>query len=326
MARPRVFISSTYYDLRQIREDIERFILELGYEPIRHETGAIPYAKEQALEYSAYQEVEQSHIIINIIGGRYGTESSDASGKSISQTELAKALEKGVQVFIFVQHNVLSELDTYRRNKGKKDIDYCHVDNIRVFEFLDELYQLPANNPIQGFHTAKDITDFLRAQWAGLFTHFLRQQARIAENRVLDDMKTVASTLQTLVTFLTEEREDHDKAIKSILFANHPAFRRFANVTGTPYRVYFTNRSELESWLLARGWRQPEQGWSVDEESVYEYCAKEHYLKITYDIFDEDGNLKVFNERNWNDEWIQVVKLPLPRDPDLDAEPDDIPF
>ena len=99
MARPRVFISSTFFDLRQVREDLERFILELGYEPIRHETGAIPYAKEQALEYSAYQEVEQSDVIINIIGGRFGTESRDASGRSISQTELAKALEKGVQVF-----------------------------------------------------------------------------------------------------------------------------------------------------------------------------------------------------------------------------------
>ncbi len=42
MARPRIFISSTFYDLRQVRYDIERSIRELGYEPVRHETGAIP--------------------------------------------------------------------------------------------------------------------------------------------------------------------------------------------------------------------------------------------------------------------------------------------
>lgn len=305
---------------------MERFIIELGYEPIRHETGAIPYTKDQALEFSAYQEVEQSDIIIHIIGGRFGTESRDASGKSISQTELAKAHQKGVQVFIFVQHNVLSELDTYRRNKSKKDIDYCHVDNIRVFEFLDDLYQLQANNSIVGFHTAKDITDFLRAQWAGLFRHFLRQQTRIAENRVLDEMKSIASTLQQLVTFLTNEREGHDEAIKSILFASHPAFRRFAQITGTLYRVYFTNRSELEAWLAARGWRtHPNDQWSLDPDSVYEYSGKEQYLKITHDIFDEDRNLKIFNERNWDDEWIQIEKYKTPPDED-DAEPDDIPF
>ncbi len=33
MAKPRVFISSTYYDLRHIRNDLDGFIKELGYEP-----------------------------------------------------------------------------------------------------------------------------------------------------------------------------------------------------------------------------------------------------------------------------------------------------
>ena len=41
MAKPRIFISSTFYDLRQVREDLERTIRELGYEPVRNETGSI---------------------------------------------------------------------------------------------------------------------------------------------------------------------------------------------------------------------------------------------------------------------------------------------
>ena len=49
MAKPRVFISSTFYDLRQIREDLDRFILDMGYEPVRYETGAIPYSKTESL-------------------------------------------------------------------------------------------------------------------------------------------------------------------------------------------------------------------------------------------------------------------------------------
>jgi hypothetical protein len=35
MAAPRVFISSTFYDLRYIRDDLERLIKEIGYEPVR---------------------------------------------------------------------------------------------------------------------------------------------------------------------------------------------------------------------------------------------------------------------------------------------------
>ena len=68
MARPRIFISSTFYDLRQVRSDIERSIRELGYEPVRHETGAVPYSKDEPLESGAYREIELSDVIVFITG------------------------------------------------------------------------------------------------------------------------------------------------------------------------------------------------------------------------------------------------------------------
>lgn len=37
MARPRVFISSTFYDLKQIRADLDNFIRSLGYDVVRNE-------------------------------------------------------------------------------------------------------------------------------------------------------------------------------------------------------------------------------------------------------------------------------------------------
>ena len=50
MAKPRVFISSTFYDLRQVRQDLDQFIMSLGYEPNRNEEGDIPYGKDAELE------------------------------------------------------------------------------------------------------------------------------------------------------------------------------------------------------------------------------------------------------------------------------------
>lgn len=76
MARPRVFISSTFYDLRQIRDDLERFVRDLGYEPVRHETGAIPYGHESPPEEYAYREVETCDIVVAVIGGRFGSASA----------------------------------------------------------------------------------------------------------------------------------------------------------------------------------------------------------------------------------------------------------
>lgn len=129
-------------------------------------------------------------------------------------------------------------------------------------------------------------------------------------------------TLQQLVKFLTEERKNKDDAIKSILLANHPAFRRFAALLNVKYRVFFTNRDELKAWLQARSY-VPVKKDSMDEDSVAEWSNKtlKKYLKLTKNIFDNAGRLQAYSEEQWKDEWVQQS----------DFEPtnernDDVPF
>lgn len=59
MAKPRVFISSTFYDLRQVRTDLDQFIMALGYEPVRNEEGDIPYGQDEELEKYCYEEIKK---------------------------------------------------------------------------------------------------------------------------------------------------------------------------------------------------------------------------------------------------------------------------
>jgi hypothetical protein len=323
MAKPRIFISSTYYDLHYVREDLERFVLNLGYESIRHESGQIPYIKESPLEESAYREVSLSDIIICIIGGRYGTESSTREG-SITQNELEQALKRGIQVYIFIEANVYTEFGTYKLNKDSKDIKYQFVDNPLVYQFLEKIISLPNNNPIQAFKNSTDISNFLRIQWAGLFQSFLQEKRRISEINVLDEMKVVSSTLKETVTFLTTERKNKDEAIRNIILANHPAFRTFAKLTGTSYRVFFTNLKELNDWLKARSYEPIDEQY-LDPDSKAEWINhdKEKGIKLTEDIFDSTGRLKTYSEDEWKKEWLSAFESP---EPPPNAPEDDLPF
>lgn len=320
MARPRIFISSTFYDLRQVRSDIERSIRELGYEPVRHETGAIPYSMDEPLESGAYREIELSDVIVFITGGRFGSQSEEEPGYSISQVELKRALESGIQVFIFVESAVLNEYNTYKLNKESTEIRYSSVNDVKVFEFLEELYSLPSNNPITPFEVASDISNFLKEQFAGLFHRFLQEQKRLKEVRVLDEMNSIARTLKELVGFLTDERKNSDEAIKGILLANHPVFRRLRELTRTPYRVFFTTRNEMRAWLKARNWAHV-PGSQLDPGSVEEWTKGPGtpYLRFSKNIFDADNRLLPFIADDWNDEWIILVSPTPPED-------DDIPF
>ena len=213
---------------------------------------------------------------------------------------------------------MLSEYDTYKLNKDSEGVKYSSVSNVKVFKFLDELYSLPRNNPITQFEVASDITTFLKEQFAGLFHRFLQEQKRIKDIRVLDEMNSVASTLKELVRFLTDERKSSDEAIKSILLSNHPAFRRLAALTKTPYRVFFSTRTEMTKWLVARRWQSMPAD-KLDSDSVEEWENErlKKYLKFKKTIFDKNGKLLPYTADSWKDEWIEVANL---------STDDDIPF
>ena len=94
MARPRVFISSTFYNLKQVRSDLEAFIRGLGYEVVLNERGAIPYGHEEKLEEYCYREINSCDIVVAIIGGRFGAPSQQEP-YSISQIELKTSTDLG---------------------------------------------------------------------------------------------------------------------------------------------------------------------------------------------------------------------------------------
>ncbi|MBN1570720.1 MAG: DUF4062 domain-containing protein [Acidobacteria bacterium] len=173
MAKPRVFISSTYYDLQTVRADLEEFIVEHGYEPVLFEKGHVAYGAEDTLEHDCYQEISACDILVNIVGGRFGTESKDAQ-HSISQNELRIAYEQGKLIYVFVETAVLAEYRTYTANKNVAGFIPITVNDLRIFAFLEEVLPLSV---VESFKISHDIIDFLKKQWAGLFQNMLVQRA-----------------------------------------------------------------------------------------------------------------------------------------------------
>ena len=176
-----------------------------------------------------------------------------------------------------------------------------------MFQFLEELYSLPRNNPITQFEVAGDITSFLKEQFAGLFHRFLQEQKHRKEVRVLDEMNSVAKTLRELVGFLTSERKNSDDAIQGILLANHPAFQQLATLTKTRYRVFFSTRAKMEVWLSARGWDKISSE-LFDTDSVEEWEKDAKYLKFLSRHFldrppsgyePQSSSTRVAHRRNW---------------------------
>lgn len=175
MSKPKIFLSSTFYEFEQVREDLEDFIEDLGYEPILCEKGDITYGKDAPLEDYCYKEIDGIDILVALIGGKYGS-SSRYNNHSITQREIKTALEKNKQVYIFIKNEVYIEFDTYKANKDNPTVNYPTVDDIKIFDFIENIKSLPMNNIIYSFNTADDIKRILKKQWAGLFCDLLKKQ------------------------------------------------------------------------------------------------------------------------------------------------------
>lgn len=334
MARPRIFVSSTFYDLRQVRGELERFIREMGYEPVLNERGHISYGSNEALETYCYREIEKTSILISIIGNKFGSQSKDNEQYSISNMELRTAIKQGKQVYVFVDNGVLSEYKTYLKNKNK-DIIYHHVDDVRIYKFLEEIYTLPFNNQIHGFDSIPNVFSYLKEQWAGLFESYLQNQAQEKIFQLADTIKSTADTLKDLVELLRNEQNGlqtsvgvREQALDAIIIQNHPVFNSLKKYTETSYRVFFTNKSEMNVWLKARRWIiVDEDFWDSNDfmEYINETKSKRALMYISSNLFNEDGNLKMMLPGEWSDEFVKIRKLSDPP-PSTNGTNDDIPF
>lgn len=199
--QPSIFVSSTFYDLRHVREELCNFIKEKGYTPVLNENGDIGYTSGTPLDVSCYEAVQNCHMAVLIVGGEYGSAATDEDDTykfneymSITRSEFQKALDCNISIFVFICQPVLSEYYIYKENKSNienktVDIKFKNTKNVNVFRFIDELYSLKM--PIFEFSTINSIKTTLEKQWADMLRKYLTQTMKSQKS----DPDDVASEL-----------------------------------------------------------------------------------------------------------------------------------
>ncbi|HXO21918.1 MAG TPA: DUF4062 domain-containing protein [Thermoanaerobaculia bacterium] len=171
-------ISSTFFDLKQVRSDLARFLGEqLGCIPLVSEWPSFPIDPDVNTIENCRRRVEhEADVLILIIGGRYGSVDSTSS-RSVTNIEYLTARAKGIPVYVFVERKVMSVLSVWRANKTG---DFSSVvDDHRVFDFVEEVRDLH-KVWMREFDLANEIVEALRAQFAYLTLQgaLLTQRAR----------------------------------------------------------------------------------------------------------------------------------------------------
>ncbi len=206
MPAPRVFVSSTFYDLKYIRENLKHFINSLGYEPILSEEGSIYYDPEKHVQEAAVADVPSCQMFVLIIGGRFGSGFND-SEDSVTNREYKMAVEAKVPIFALVERDVYEQSHVYRSNRDNEAIDragisYPAVDTPKVFDFIEEVQGQAFNNALVPFSNFGDVQNYLEQQWASMMFNFLT--SRSEAERVTDTLEAVTE-IGEKVEFLSRQ-------------------------------------------------------------------------------------------------------------------------
>lgn len=233
--KPRIFVSSTFYDLKYVREDLSNFIKAHDFEPIMFENGDIGYTPGQALDGACYETMHSADMVLLIIGGNYGSpvegEVKDEFKEyiSITRNEFKNAVNEGIPIYVFIDSKVYVEYEIYEANyeeieRGEIKINFKNVKNINVFRFIKEIKNL-GNLPITEFDKIIQIKDFLSKQWSDMFKKYL---AILKDNKNDENIKSTVEDMNLLVRkmnlmlesmgkkILTENNSDeYDKVVAS---------------------------------------------------------------------------------------------------------------
>jgi Domain of unknown function (DUF4062) len=165
----KIFLSSTIYDLEDIRSGVSEELKKDGHEIIASDEGTVIIKSGKHSYDQCLDNVSSCDCLIAIIGGRFGGKYSFDSERSITEAEIEKAYEEGKSVFVFVRKTVWdNRAYQYGEGRGKEGIPYKAVEHIvedpEVLYLIDRIRRKPQDNWIFRFNSQADLLIQIRCQ------------------------------------------------------------------------------------------------------------------------------------------------------------------
>lgn len=211
MSKPRIFISSTCYDLKDARARLTEFLEAFGFEVLNSQTFSFGVTPKKHAVDACLDQVDLADYLILIIGNRSGTV---RDGTTVTNAEYNRAVERGIPVIPFVQKAVVESLPLYKDNPTA---DFARVfDNVRIFDFIEVIASGKQDNWLHPFESVPGIEKSIRAQFAYHLLLYSKYLGRASDGRfrpfpftvVINGVPATVEMLATEPKPLTDNKKD----------------------------------------------------------------------------------------------------------------------
>ncbi|MDA1087640.1 MAG: DUF4062 domain-containing protein [Verrucomicrobia bacterium] len=169
----KVFISSTVYDLLDVRAELASFLTELGLEPVMSDVATSDFLvvpNANSIE-TCLINVDACDFFVCILCQRYGPRLGEVGFDDISATHLEyrRAKEKKIPILFYVRDRLESDHAIWKRQGCGKDAKLAWVRSpadLGLLELMDEHRKLDAekatSNWFATFRTSAELKEMVR--------------------------------------------------------------------------------------------------------------------------------------------------------------------
>lgn len=267
----RIFLSSTAYDLSDLRAFTVNLLEKSGHEVLFHESPTFPARVGLHSHDQCIEAVADSDLVICLIDRRYGGKYAGAriasipdqrlsvlgatkSGKrkkfevmvpasslSITWIELITAHEKAIPVVTFARQRTLDEKETRRRNQFLASFMPAYAEKNELFDFLDWITKQKANNWIAPFHSIVDYEKKL-ATWMRELERTIAAPKDAAEEAATERTRVCVivegEVDRVFVSFLVGKLDLHQQFVIIPTYGKYNVLNNFKTVVAQYSKIF----------------------------------------------------------------------------------------
>ncbi len=168
----KIFVSSTVYDLIDIRSEVETLLREMGFAPVLSDslTSDFKVAPDKNSIESCLANVRSSDYLIVILSKRYGPSLSKIGYGDYSATHLEynEARSARIPVLFYVRDRLESDYRIWKKNGKKHEVELSWVESkdYNLLTFLDEHQrlskQIESSNWYQTFENSIELKRLMK--------------------------------------------------------------------------------------------------------------------------------------------------------------------
>lgn len=139
----KVFISSTVFDLIDVRAELENLIRDMGLSPVLSDSSTSDFVVNtdaNSIE-TCLVNVRASDIMLVVLSNRYGPSLENAGFPNLSATHLEykEARNIGIPIYVYVRDRLESDYHFWKKDKARKDFSWVKKEtDYPLFDFIHE--------------------------------------------------------------------------------------------------------------------------------------------------------------------------------------------